>query len=314
MNTRWQCALVTLLLACGSAVAQTPIQCSVTTDRPRYRSTWPVHIGIIGRNPTDQDITLTFGTSQQAAYIMDRQSTPSPIVMPVITHRTIPAQGYSVWDMQHTGGLSYGKHEVVGRIVGYGESSPATFEIVKPVIPKADFRVDFDTFFDDLGRPAKLSDFSPWGIDFRGLGGSTPTLAERDGQWFAQAGSTTDRSNTNLVVKFRMPVLAASARVCADVNAKVTLIAKDAQGLVLDSVISDPILRYHEFAAPISVRSNKPIASLEFWAPRYNSELAIDHLAIVVPEPCSAIALGLAATILLSRRLTPRPRPTPHPC
>ena len=114
------------------------IEVSVATDKLVYDLGESVWVSVTAHNPSAEAVTLVFGTSQQATYLMDGVFDwgEGKQFLQWITYVVIdPCDSY-VWNLQHgtdemeTYALALGTHTVIGEVLDYGESLPVGFEVV----------------------------------------------------------------------------------------------------------------------------------------------------------------------------------------
>lgn len=155
---------------------------------------------------------------------------------------------------------------------------------------RVDVIVDFEHLPD--GSPTSAGpigdDYAEWGIHFRSIGvdlSKSPTYCSTSpGDTYAYAGTCSYPTGFNIVASFDMPVYAVSAYVDAATGETVKMVAKDANGVILDSVVSPPVPKAAAFVGPVELTSDTPIASVEWWPSSVTSGVAVDDLKIVVDE------------------------------
>lgn len=126
-----------ILLDASSLAEATTVDISVATDKPTYVLGEGVKVFVTAYNPNPLPVTLFFGSSVQASYLMDgvfrKVFTRFPWVV------IIPAYNTHTWKLRHGPHemtiypLAVGTHTVVGEVVGYGQSAPIEFEVVRPI-------------------------------------------------------------------------------------------------------------------------------------------------------------------------------------
>lgn len=117
------------------------VEVSVDTDKSAYGIGEGVIIYVTAYNPGDETITLSFGSTKQATYIIDGvfDYSSGANYADVVTQVQIVANGSYTWTFEHTGAalstypLTLGTHSIVGQVIGYGDSSTMAamqFEVV----------------------------------------------------------------------------------------------------------------------------------------------------------------------------------------
>jgi hypothetical protein len=197
--------------------------------------------------------------------------------------------------------MAPGTHRATGGVAGYGDAGPVNFDVVAPTLPTQAFAIDFDKA---PGRDAPVqstTEYWPLGVRFRSE--STPGTTRRPviQNGHLQINSTTYPPGFNIAADFDMNIHGASADVSAATGVQITMIAKDKDGLVLDTAISDPVPELGSFV-PVSVISKSPIATIEWWPSNQQSTVMLDNLAIAMPEPTTAVLLGFGLLMLARRR------------
>jgi hypothetical protein len=112
-------------------------QVSVSTDKSYYQPGETVHIFVSAYNPASTEITLGFGTSLQATYLLDgiyqwdknKIFTTSPISLTIQPFQTYTWQFDHDAQEQNYYPLAVGNHSVLG-IVKDQYSEPATFQVI----------------------------------------------------------------------------------------------------------------------------------------------------------------------------------------
>ncbi len=193
----------------------------------------------------------------------------------------MPAHGSKVWTYRHYwnyNDLSLGSHTVQGNVGGYGASGLASFSVTAPTLPRDSFLVDFDTLPDDMQQVTSLEEYWPLGVHVETIGSGTVGIYQSGDNGFAQTTSTHYPPGFNIVVRFDMPVYGATAYVTTATDYRVTMVGRDAEGVILDSVTSPAVPTFVEFVGPLRVRSDYPIARLEFWPSIMNASVLIDDV------------------------------------
>ena len=133
-------AFFALVIVCflSSQGALAEIEISVATDKAVYQLDEDVVISVTAYNPTDEAITLVFGSDLQASYWMDGiydwEDGRSRLTM--LTYVTIDPYQFNTWQLTHGDyersiyPLGLGAHSVVGEVLEYGLSNPAGFQVV----------------------------------------------------------------------------------------------------------------------------------------------------------------------------------------
>ena len=111
------------------AIAMPALELTVATDKPSYSFGEDITVSVTAYNPNDYEVTLEFGSTLQASYIMDDvyDWSSDGIFLAVVTEVTVGAQSSYNWDLEHdweytvgpdTYGydLSIGTHSVVGAL------------------------------------------------------------------------------------------------------------------------------------------------------------------------------------------------------
>ena len=125
-------------LECTAPECETIVEVSVTTDESTYLLGEEVTVFVTAYNPNPQAVTLYFGTTLEASYLMDGvfDWTEDKYFAQVIGQFTIEPYDSYTWNLCHGPDemaiypLDVGTHTVVGEVVGYGQSAPVEFEVV----------------------------------------------------------------------------------------------------------------------------------------------------------------------------------------
>ena len=135
-----------LLVSTSTLFAE--IEITVETDKSVYSFGEDVIVTVTVRNPTDSPITLHFGSSCKANYLMDNWFKPAQICLWIITSIVLdPNESYTDtfvhnhWQ-QYTCPLLPGKHTVAGAVPGHGHGDATEFEVQGP--PPAALHVSTD--------------------------------------------------------------------------------------------------------------------------------------------------------------------------
>jgi len=129
---------VALLLSFGGATEATIVDISAATNKPVYELGEEVVVFVIAYNPNPEPLTLFFGSTLQASYLMDGvfDWTEKKRFEAVLTKRIIEPDHSYTWNLIHDSfetsiyPLGVDTHILVGYVVGYGESAPVEFEVV----------------------------------------------------------------------------------------------------------------------------------------------------------------------------------------
>lgn len=274
-----------LLLGAGSAYA---LQFSISTDKAQYYPGEPMIIMVKATNSGPVDVTLHFPTSLQAYYWIDVYTPPGPALQ-ILTEATVPAHGSYTWNFRYSwtnNNLAFGRHIAYGRIEGYGSAGSTSFDVVQPTLPTDNFLVDFDHIPGTTTPMDSIAALSSFGMHFRSIDPKYgPGLGAYDSNQYLTVNTCTYPTGFNIVIDFDMSVYNVTANVCAGGGRGVTLIARAADGTVLDSASVASTL-YFTFTESLSVHSAAPIAHLECWPTQTNCAVCIDNLYLVLrPAP-----------------------------
>jgi hypothetical protein len=296
-------SLAALAILALTEAAAAAVELSVTTDKPQYRPGEALQYLITARNTDSSGVTLTFGSTLQTQYSVDGASFRPDIGLDVMTSVTIPGHGAYTWDYRHDWSrlnLASGEHTVTGRINAWAVSprtAEALFEVVPPTLPTDNFLIDFDALPGTATRVLSITEYWPFGVRLSGGLGREYPGNDGDNQ-FVWGGSVT--------ADFDMPVYEARATTSTTAGRIVTMVARDAEGQVLATSSALPAPGYQVFSAPLSIRSDRPIASIEWLAPG-DSGVYVDDLYVgIVAAPEPATATVAAGGILLLARRSPR--------
>ena len=264
---------------------------SVSTTKPSYSPGEAIDFQITARN-TGTDPVVLFFDSIQAGYSLDdeRFVYPQPPV-PFTPKEEIPPNSSHTWTVRHKWQqyeIPLGQHTVVGRLaaLGLSPSAPATFNIVEPTLPTRDFLINFDTLPDGQTPIRELGEYRPWGVSFeiRNSPRSEPSLSRIGGNGYLGCYQATFPPGFNLAADFQMPVRAVRAEVSGVTGATIRMVAKAADGRVLDTATSAMFPERGKFL-PVSVHSdNTPIAAVEWWPSEEKSIVMVENVGIsIVP-------------------------------
>jgi hypothetical protein len=136
------------------------LEVTVDTDKDEYALDENVQILVTATNNTGESITLEFGSSQQAAYIIDGvyDYRDNHGAWTVMTYVTIPAGQSETWTLTHTPEdyrLLPGAHSIVGVVIRYGKSEPKKIFVGEAQVPIA-ISVATDKEVYELGEPVKI--------------------------------------------------------------------------------------------------------------------------------------------------------------
>jgi len=267
---------------------------SVWTDRQTYYVGQTIQVGVEAYNPNPYDVTLYFGSTLQAQYMMDDSYVAPPGGRTVLTERVIPATGSYTWIHHHPWydyDLNVGSHTLAGRVLGLGSRPGAPFDVVQPVLPDRNFTMDFETLPDgsEPVHPRVYKDYAAWGVYFRSISsaGRSPMPSRRtyNDNSYVKISSCSYPPGFNIVADFQMPVYGVRADVTCAEGRTVTMVAKDADGNVLGSIVSDPVPGYRMFVDRVELNSQTPIASMEWWPSEERASVGVDNLVVFVTGP-----------------------------
>lgn len=130
--------IMAAILSLAESTLATTVEISVATDKPTYQLGETVNVSVIAHNPNPQPVTLSFGNSLNAKYLMDNvfDWTQGKVFIQIVTEVTIGSGDSHVWNLKHGSSeraiypLNCGTHTIVGEVVGYGQTSPIMFEVV----------------------------------------------------------------------------------------------------------------------------------------------------------------------------------------
>lgn len=275
INTKYRSILALLLVSGSSALAIEVFDVRVATTKVRYYPGEQIEIRITVPTPG----VLSFGTSLQTLYTMDQVYTPNLVGLQIPTQTTTP----HTWTMAHDWrayNLAQGHHTVVGRVVGYGSSPPAGFDVVPPPAPSGNFVLDFDTIPGTGAPVAHLLAYDALGVHFRtSLGAACELHGDSRGKWVE--GFDRYPIGFNVAADFAMPVFGASAKVAGGTGVRITMTARNARGQAIATAVSTAMAQPGQFAQTLFVTAVEPIASLE-WRPSLpSSGVGVDDLLVV---------------------------------
>jgi hypothetical protein len=132
--------IITIMIAFSIAgiAKATVVDVNVATDKESYLLGEEVIVSVIAYNPNLEPVTLYFGSSLLATYLMDDvfDWSEGRIFEPVNLQLTIQPYNFHTFDFMHglyemsLYPLDFGTHTVVGEVVGYGQSAQVQFEVV----------------------------------------------------------------------------------------------------------------------------------------------------------------------------------------
>ena len=130
--------LIIVLTLTSPLVNAAIVDIGVETDKPTYLLEEPVTVFVTAYNPNPEAVTLGFGSTLQATYLMNDvfDWSEGKGFADVVTSVTIEPDDSYVWDLTHgldemmLYPLDVGIHTVVGEVVGYGQSATIEFEVV----------------------------------------------------------------------------------------------------------------------------------------------------------------------------------------
>ena len=288
-----------------------PLLISVATDKAEYVPGELLMIDVTAHNPNDYEAHLGFSSGHQAHYTMDDVYAWPLWGIAMFTNVSIPAQSSHTWSYRHYWSqydLSIGTHSVVGTVVNVGNSQPSSFEVIAPTLPDASFLIDFEHLPDGRELPTMggfADEYAAWGVHFgkiksNGIG-DIAIHANGDNQ-YAEVSSTSYPPGFNIIAQFDMPVYGVSAEVTSAEGSIVTMVAKDSNGQIIDSVVSDAISTVGEFVGSIQLQSQTPIASVEWWPSEQNFSVSVDNIYLTIPEPATLAMLAIGSAAMLRRK------------
>jgi hypothetical protein len=172
-------------------------------------------------------------------------------------------------------------------------SSALVTTIFAATVCVAGVTIDFETL--PSGNPSPVGDpiadsYASWGVTFWSDGSLIDPRFKTgyNGQGvFCWVGRTSYPPGFNIMADFSVNVLTVSADVMTAAGYTVTMVAKDANGVVIDSVESGPAPP--EFwVGTLTVTTNTPIASVEWWPSAQNASVGIDNLSFAGGCACVA--------------------------
>jgi len=297
------------LVIINPSVIPNPLVITVATDKPAYVAGELLVVSITAHNPNDSDMVLSFNSGLQAQYTMDGVYKAPTIATMAFTRVSIPPHASHTWSYGHLWaeyGLDIGTHTVVGTVIGRADSQPYSFEVIAPTLPTSDVLIDFENLPDGRAMPGGLYDaYAAWGVHFgkvKSGGMERISVCEKSGNLYAAATSCTYPPGFNMIATFDMPVRGISADVSSAAGMTITMVAKDSDGQIIDSVVSDVVSEAGEFVGSIELLSEVPIASVEWWPSEQNAAVFVDNIHVMVPGSATLSLLTLGGLPLLRRR------------
>ena len=303
-------AIIVLGALMGALGARGDIIVSMGTNKSAYHPGEALDVNITATNTAAQDVVLNFSDGRQGHYTLDdAYHFPQGWIL-ALTSQRVPANSSYTWSFRHNWqayNMGLGTHRATGGVAGYGDAGPVNFDVVAPTLPTQGFAIDFDKAPGSDAPVQSITEYWPLGVRFRS--DTTASIPRRPGiqNGHLQINSTTYPPGFNIAADFDMSIHGASADVSAAIGVQVTMIAKDKDGIVLDTAISDPVPALGSFV-PVSVISKSPIATIEWWPSNQQSTVMLDNLAIEMPEPGGVVMVAVAGAILFRRGNSPQRR------
>lgn len=130
--------LLIVMVACVGVVGATIVDISVATDKEIYQLNEEVTVLVTAYNPNPEPVTLRFGSTLVASYLMDDAYYwhENRNFAPVLLRKDIEPNSRFTWELAHGSkdmdlhALDLGVHSVVGEVVGYGQSEVVNFEVI----------------------------------------------------------------------------------------------------------------------------------------------------------------------------------------
>ena len=288
-----------------------PLVISVATDKAAYVPGELLIASVTAYNPNDYERKLNFNSSLQALAIIDGH-TPFCVATQFFTSVSIPALSSHTWRSGHDWSdydLAIGIHSVVGTVLNTGYSEPYSFDVIAPTLPSSDVLIDFEHLPDGRALP-KMGQFddeyAAWGVHFgmtRSRGMTDIAVHGKGGNQHAAAvGGCSYPTGFNIIAEFDMPVYGVSAEVTSAAGMTVTMVAKDSNGEIIGSVVSDTVPAVKEFVGGVDFRSDTPIASVEWWPSQANAAVMVDNVYLTIPEPATLSLLAFGGLSLIRRK------------
>jgi hypothetical protein len=129
---------ILIVLGFTSMTKATVVDITVSTDKESYLLGEEVIVSVIAYNPNPEPVTLYFGSSLLATYLMDDvfDWSEGRFFEPVNLQLIIQPYNFHTFDLKHglyemsLYPLDFGTHTVVGEVVGYGQSAQVQFEVI----------------------------------------------------------------------------------------------------------------------------------------------------------------------------------------
>jgi hypothetical protein len=297
-------AVIVLAAVVGASNLRADIIVSMSTDKSVYRPGEALSVNVTATNTSDQDALLRFVDGRQGHYTLDdAYHFPEGWTL-ALTSRAIPANSSYTWSLRHNWlayNLNVGTHRAAGGVAGYGDAGPVNFDVVAPTLPTSGFTIDFENAPGSQAPVQSLTEYWPLGVHFRSNTTANPPRRPGIYDGHLAINSTTYPPGFNIAADFDMSIHGASADVSAAVGVQITMIAKDKDGNVLDTSVSDPVPALGSFV-PVSVSSTRDIATVEWWPSNQGSTVMVDNLALAMPEPGGMVLIALGTALLLRRR------------
>jgi hypothetical protein len=223
--------------------------------------------------------SLLFNNLPQTYYTMDNSYVSLGVLIPVGNARTTPY----TWTNTHSWniyGLVQGLHSVVGTVIGYGNSMPASFQVIPTPVPKGNLLIDFDLISGTTAPVASLQAYDAIGVHFHNMLGSPISLKDVEGNSWTE-GFVQYPVGFHVIVDFEMPVFGASAKVSGGTGVTMTMMAKNSGGTIIASSDSTPITQPGQFTQTLSLRADERITSIEWWPSIPNSSAGVDDLFVI---------------------------------
>ena len=304
MKSRQLRAVVVVGAILGTLGARADIIVSMATDKAVYRPGEALDVNITATNTANQDVVLNFSDGRQGHYTFDNvYNFPEGWIL-ALTSRQVPANSSYTWSFRHNWhsyNLAVGAHRATGGVAGYGQAGPVNFDVVAPTLPTSGFSIDFDKAPGSDAPVQSITEYWPLGVRFRSESTANPPRRPGIHDGVLKTNSTTYPPGFNIAADFDMSIHGATADVSAAVGVQITMIARNKDGNVLDTAISDPVPALGSFV-PVSVSAKGDIATIEWWPSNQNSSVMVDNLAIEMPEPSLGVMLGVGLLMLARRR------------
>ena len=80
------------------------------------------------------------------------------------------------------------------------------------------------------------------------------------------------------------------------------MVARDSNGEIIGSVVSDAVPAVKEFVGRVELLSETPIASVEWRPSSPNAAVMVDNVYLTIPEPATLSLLAIGALRLIRRK------------